>query len=311
MLQLVDSYSNYIDKYNENNKRIIKYKNTLDHVKEENNKIRIFKKDIEQRKRTGNNKIPIPQLNKCGRKKQLEEPKKPNLIKVFTKIIIKFPYKKIYSLSIQYPTYIDHNIIFDLSKLYSNNNLNLVKLNLSILQNKIEPDDNQDILYLKFIELDEPYYGISENSNINDFDELFININTGNYINANLVDNIKKFNKKMEYVDSEPDKKEQEQLPVPNLNNLFDFPSLSSIKPQTIKPQTIKQESIRPLFFDKYDVDADIDDVNVDDIDVDIDDDDNDYDYNDGKFQSSSSSSKKYKQKYLKYKLKYMKLKSL
>jgi hypothetical protein len=321
MLQLVDSYSNYIDKYNENNKRIIKYKNTLDHVKEENNKIRIFKKDIEQRKRTGNNKIPIPQLNKCGRKKQLEEPKKPNLIKVFTKIIIKFPYKKIYSLSIQYPTYIDHNIIFDLSKLYSNNNLNLVKLNLSILQNKIEPDDNQDILYLKFIELDEPYYGISENSNIDDFDELFININTGNYINANLVDNIKKFNKKMKYVDSEPDKKEQEQLPVPNLNNLFDFPSLSSIKPQSIKPQTIKQESIRPLFFDKYDVDADIDDVNVDDvdvdiddvnvddIDVDIDDDDNDYDYNDGKFQSSSS--KKYKQKYLKYKLKYMKLKNL
>jgi hypothetical protein len=328
MLQLVDSYSNYIDKYNENNKRIIKYKNTLDHVKEENNKIRIFKKDIEQRKRTDNNKIPIPQLNKCGRKKQLEEPKKPNLIKVFTKIIIKFPYKKIYSLSIQYPTYIDHNIIFDLSKLYSNNNLNLFKLNLSILQNKIEPDDNQDILYLKFIELDEPYYGISENSNIDDFDELFININTGNYINANLVDNIKKFNKKMKYVDSEPDKKEQEQLPVPNLNNFFDFPSLSSIKPQTIKqesikpqtikqesikPQTIKQESIRPLFFDKYDVDDDvgIDDVDIDDVDVDIDDVDDDYDYNDGKFQSSSSSSKKYKQKYLKYKLKYMKLKNL
>ena len=76
------------------------------------------------------------------------------------------------------------------------------------------------------------------------------------------------FNKKMKYVDSEPDKKEQEQLPVPNLNNLFDFPSLSSIKPQSIKPQTIKQESIRPLFFDKYDVDADIDDVNVDDAQV-------------------------------------------
>ena len=266
MLQLVDSYINYKDIYNKNAQKMIEYTVKIDHIKN-----------------TNKNKV---KPGNC--KKELKKPLEPKLIKLFTKIIIKFSYKKIYSSKIEYPTYIDHNIIFDLSELSSNN-----YLKLSILQNEIQQNDKQDVLNLKFIELDEPYYGPSENSNINDFDELFINRITSKYSNADIVYNINEFNKKMNYVDSKPDEKEQLQLPVPNLDNFDDFPQWPPKKPPSIIPPSIIPPSIIqpsiippsiiPLVFNKYDGEND-------------------------KFQSSSEI---YKQKYLKYKLKYMKLKNL
>jgi hypothetical protein len=275
MLQLVDSYINYKNIYNINSQKMIDYTVKIDHIKKMNNKNKV---------KSGN----------C--KKELKNPSEPKLINLFTKIIIKFSYKKIYSSKIEYPTYIDHNIIFDLSELSSNNYLKLSILQNEIQQNEIQQNDKQDVLNLKFIELDEPYYGPSENSNINDFDELFINRITSNYSNADIVYNINEFNKKMNYVDSKLDEKEQLQLqlqlPVPNLDNFDDFPQWppkkpsikqTSIIPPSIIPPSKKQTSIIPLVFNKYDGEN-------------------------GKFQSSSGI---YKQKYLKYKLKYMKLNNL
>ena len=191
LLQLIEINNNYTNEYN----------NMLSFNKKQKEAIKI---------------LNIRANNEYTRRKNLkrfntsEHKEKP-----LNNIIIKFPYNKIYSISNDKSTYINHNIMINLDK--NPNKIYDIKLNILIGELKENPD--QVVKDLQFIELDEPFYGNSLHSNVDDqiedFDQLFINKNTntntqnffGNLVNSftgdKLVRNIIKFNKKTTIVNND------------------------------------------------------------------------------------------------------------
>ena len=220
LLQLIDFYNDYTNENNKQKEAIkIIYKNAIDEYKL-------------RRKTKSLNQYTIPKRENIINDYYLDKEKPIN------NIIIKFPYNKIYSISNNKSTYINHNIMINLvkdpkSKMYD------IKLN--ILMGELKENPDQVVKDLQFIELDEPFYGNSLHLNvvdqIEDFDQLFINkyINTqnifGNLINSfagdKLVRNIIKFNKKTTIVNNDSANVKNDSANIFAFNIDTDFPSLS------------------------------------------------------------------------------------
>ena len=211
LLQIIDFYNDYTNENNKQKEAIkIIYKNAIDKYKL-------------RRKTKSLNQYTIPKRENIINDYYLDKEKPIN------NIIIKFPYNKIYSISNNKSTYINHNIMINLvkdpkSKMYD----------INILMGELKENPEHVVKDLQFIELDEPFYGNSLHLNavdqIEDFDQLFINkyINTqnifGNLINSftgdKLVKNIINFNKKTTIANND-------SVNIFAFNIDTDFPSLS------------------------------------------------------------------------------------
>jgi hypothetical protein len=162
------------------------------------------------------------------------------------------------------------------------------------------PNLEQTLTDLKFIPLDEPFYGTDGILRVEDFDSLFINSSTDSdkLYSSNLVSNFIKFNKHQDIKKAE----EIKDTPIFNIDDEISFPSLSattSVVPKLVKSDWTKKEKLS---------DSESEVVKVKE-DLDIDEDT--YDYTNAELGIDEDTYDDiYKHKYLKYKEKYLALKN-
>lgn len=213
------------------------------------------------------------------------------------KLFIKFPCEQIYKGSEKLPKFVEHIIMFDPTMSKSNA--------ISILTNA--PKLDQPLTDLKFIPLDEPFYGTYENSLVKDFDVLFINPSTdvsSFFSDDNLSLNLIKFNKEQGVEREKATKDEAKDTPIftVDINDEMSFPSLSATTPPSLSATTPAVPKLVQSAWTK--APSKLTDT-YEDADLDIDEDEDA-----GADANTYLDKDEYYHKYLKYKEKYLALKN-